>query len=88
MRKFSLSALLLTAIAFIAPIAAAQSTPAPAPTLKSILLSQLKTTHNQQDWFVPASKSVVGLTAQQAAWKEGNNANHSISQLVQQAMAS
>ena len=54
----------------------------PAPTLKSVLLAQLKTTHNEQDWFVPASKSVVGLTAEQAAWKDGN-ANHSIAQLVQ-----
>jgi hypothetical protein len=50
MRNFSLSTLLLT---FVAAVAAAQSTPAPAPTLKSVLLSQLKTTHDQQDWFVP-----------------------------------
>jgi uncharacterized damage-inducible protein DinB len=80
MRKFSLSLLLLSSFA---AVAAAQSAPKPDPTLKSILLSQLKTTHNEQDWFVPASKSVVGLTAKQAAWKEGNNTNHSISQLVQ-----
>jgi uncharacterized damage-inducible protein DinB len=54
---------------------------APAPTLKSILLEQLKTTHNNQDWFVPASKAVDGLTFEQATWKEGT-ANHSIAQLV------
>jgi uncharacterized damage-inducible protein DinB len=59
-----------------------QTPPAPSPTLKSVLLAQLKTTHNEQDWFVPASKAVVGLTAEQAAWKDGN-ANHSIAQLVQ-----
>lgn len=53
----------------------------PAPTLKSVLLEQLKTTHDVQDWFVPASKSVDGLTADQAAWEDGN-ANHSIAQLV------
>jgi len=53
----------------------------PAPTLKSILMEQLRTTHNQQDWFVPASKAVAGLTPEQAMWKEGN-ANHSIGQLV------
>jgi len=53
----------------------------PAPTLKSILLDQLKTTHNQQEWFVPAVKAVAGLTPEQAMWKEGN-ANHSIGQLV------
>jgi uncharacterized damage-inducible protein DinB len=79
MRKFVPSVLLL---ASLAAAAAAQSASKPDPTLKSILLSQLKTTHSEQDWFVPASKSVVGLTAKQAAWKEGE-ANHSISQLVQ-----
>ena len=81
MRKSVLSALLLASIA--AAAAAQQAAAKPAPTLKSILLSQLKSTHSEQDWFVPASKSVVGLTAKQAAWKEGNNTNHSISQLVQ-----
>jgi hypothetical protein len=47
-----------------------------------LTVAQLKPTHNQQDWFVPATNSVAGLTAKQAAWKEGNNTNHSISQLV------
>jgi Ni/Co efflux regulator RcnB len=80
MTRRTVSVLLL---ASVTAATSAQQEPAPTPTLKSILLSQLKTTHNQQDWFVPASKSVVGLTAKQAAWKEGNNTNHSISQLVQ-----
>ncbi|MBS1597045.1 MAG: DinB family protein [Bacteroidetes bacterium] len=53
----------------------------PAPTMKSILLEQLRTAHNQQDWFVPAIKAVAGLTPEQAMWKDGN-ANHSIGQLV------
>ena len=53
----------------------------PPPTLKSILLEQFKNTHADQDWFVPASKAVEGMTADQAAWKDGN-ANHSIAQLV------
>lgn len=51
------------------------------PSLRSILLEQLKTTHNQQDWFVPVSKAVEGLTPEQAMWKQGD-ANHSIAQLV------
>ena len=34
----------------------------PAPTLKSILLEQLRTTHNQKDWFVDANTAVEGLT--------------------------
>lgn len=52
-----------------------------APTLKSILLEQLKTTHNQKDWFVPASTAIEGLTAEQANWKDSSG-NHSIAQLA------
>src|SRR5450432_2833360 len=55
-----------------------QKTP---PTLKSILLEQLKTTHNQKDWFVPANIAVEGLTADQAKWTDGKG-NHSIGQLT------
>ena len=51
------------------------------PTLKSILLEQLKTTHNQKDWFVPANTAVEGLTAEQASWQDGKG-NHSIGQLA------
>ena len=77
--KLRLTALLLMAVTAAAN---AQNTPKSDPTLKSILLSQLKQTHDQQDWFVPADKAVAGLTAEQAAWKQGN-ANHSVAQLVQ-----
>jgi uncharacterized damage-inducible protein DinB len=52
-----------------------------APTLKSILLDQLRTTHNQKDWFVPANTAVEGLSAEQASWKDGSG-NHSIGQLA------
>ena len=31
------------------------------PTLKSILLEQLRTTHNVKDWFVPADSAIAGL---------------------------
>lgn len=51
------------------------------PTLKSILLEQLKTTHNVKDWFVPASLAVQDLTAEQANWKDASE-NHSIAQLT------
>lgn len=51
------------------------------PTLKSILLEQLKTTHNVKDWFVPPSIAVAKLTAEQANWKDGTG-NHSIAQLT------
>jgi len=52
-----------------------------AVTLKSILLEQLKTTHNTKDWFVPVNTAVAGLTAEQANWKDATD-NHSIAQLT------
>jgi len=51
------------------------------PTLKSILLEQLKTTHNVKDWFVPPGIAIAGLTAEQANWKDASD-NHSIAQLT------
>lgn len=60
---------------------AAFAQPKPAPTLKSVLLAQLKTTHNAQEWFVPAIPALDGLTVEQAGWKQGTE-NHSIAQLV------
>ena len=49
-------------------------------TLKSILLEQLRSTHNKAEWFVPANTAVDGLTAEQAAWTDGKN--HSVGQLT------
>jgi uncharacterized damage-inducible protein DinB len=77
--KIFLPALLLMVVA---AAATAQNPPKSDPTLKSILLSQLKQTHDKQDWFVPADQAVAGLTAEQAAWTPGKG-NHSIAQLVQ-----
>ena len=51
------------------------------PTLKSILLEQLRSTHNKAEWFVPANTAVAGLTAEQANWTDGKG-NHSIGQLA------
>jgi uncharacterized damage-inducible protein DinB len=53
----------------------------PAPTLRSILLEQLRSTHKQKEWFVPVMGAVEGLTAQQASWKDSGG-NHSVGQLV------
>ncbi|HXY52318.1 MAG TPA: DinB family protein [Terriglobales bacterium] len=50
-------------------------------TLKGILLEQLRTTHNQKDWFVPVDLAVEGLTPEQASWTDGKG-NHSIGQLA------
>jgi uncharacterized damage-inducible protein DinB len=60
----------------------AQSKQAPPPTtLRGVLLEQLRTTHNKEDWFVPVNVAVAGLTAQQANWSPGHG-GHSVGQLA------
>jgi hypothetical protein len=51
----------------LASLARAQ-TPQPSVTLRSILLEQLRSTHNQAEWFVPVNTAVAGLTPEQARW--------------------
>jgi uncharacterized damage-inducible protein DinB len=51
------------------------------PTLKSILLEQLRTTHDAKDWFVDGNTAVAGLTPEQASWTDGKG-NHSVGQLA------
>lgn len=70
--------ILLSSFAFSAAFAQSDKT---SPTLKSILLEQLRTTHNTEDWFVPANIAIEGLTAEQANWKDSTD-NHSIAQLA------
>ncbi len=50
-------------------------------TLKSILLEQLRTTHNVEDWFVPINIALQGVTADQAKWTPGTG-DHSVGQLA------
>jgi len=50
-------------------------------SIRTILLEQLKTTHNKQDWFVPVINSLQGLTIEQANWKP-NDSSHSVAQLA------
>src|SRR5580704_9928105 len=64
----------------ISVMASAQQKKAPT-TLRGVLLEQLHTTHDKEDWFVPASVAVDGLTADQAKWSPGPG-NHSIGQLA------
>jgi hypothetical protein len=47
---------------------------------KSILLEQLKSTHNVKNWFVPVNVAVEGLTPEQASWKD--EGGHSVGQLT------
>ncbi len=68
-------------VALILSFGALYAQPAELPTLKSILLEQLKTTRNVQDWFVPIDSAIAGLTPEQANWTDGKG-NHSIAQLT------
>lgn len=66
-------------VLFVGVTALAQN--AQPPTLKSILLEQLKTTHTIKDWFVPVDSAIADLTPAQANWTDGKG-NHSIAQLT------
>jgi uncharacterized damage-inducible protein DinB len=68
-------------LALALPIAAAAQDKKPPTTLRGVLLEQLHTTHDQEDWFVPATIAVQGLTAEQAMWSPGKG-NHSVGQLA------
>ena len=74
----AVAAVLLTLCA-LSP--AQDKTPKAPATLRSILLEQLKTTHNAKDWFVDANTAVAGLTPEQASWTDGKG-NHSVGQLT------
>lgn len=50
-------------------------------TLRGVLLHELRTTHNQAEWFVPISVAVDGLTAEQARWQPPAG-GHSAGQLT------
>jgi hypothetical protein len=80
-----LSPLLLTSLA----LAQAPKPAGPSPTLKSVLLAQLRSTHNKAEWFVPVNTAVAGLTPEQARWvpkSEGPNnpapEDHSVGMLA------
>lgn len=62
------------------PAFAAEAGPKPV-TLKTSLLDQLRTVHDQQDWFVPVKPALDGVTAVQASWKP-QGGDHSIGQLA------
>jgi uncharacterized damage-inducible protein DinB len=88
MRRLHLLPLLV--FASFAPMTSAQTPEAkPAPTLRSVLLSELQSTHNKAEWFTPVNTAVAGLTPEQAKWiplnaagKLDPNANHSVGMLA------
>jgi len=73
--------LLALAVPCAASAALSAQAPKPPTTLRGVLLEQLHTTHDVEDWFVPASIAVAGLTADQAKWSPGKDA-HSVGQLA------
>jgi hypothetical protein len=75
MRTFVIAAVLSSGALVFAQQPAARS------PLRSILLQELRETHNQKNWFVSEKEAVAGLTPEQAAWSDGKN--HSVGQLVQ-----
>lgn len=72
-----LAILLLLAL----PLTAVAQNKKPPTTLKGVLLEQLRTTHSEEEWFVPANIAVQGLTAEQAKWTPGKD-SHSVGQLA------
>lgn len=73
---------ILFAVLICTGLLAAQEPPTKkAMTLKEVLLEQLHTTHDKEEWYVPINIAVAGLTAEQAKWTDGHG-NHSVGQLV------
>ena len=81
------------ALFLLAPLAASAQTPAATPkppeTLRGVVLAQLHSTHDREEWFVPISTAIDNLTPEQAKWVPTNaagkldpNANHSVGQLA------
>src|SRR5258708_17255749 len=60
------------------PLQAQDKKPA---TLRDVLLAELRSTHTNAEWFVPANTAVKGLTAEQANLTDGTG-NHSVGQLT------
>ena len=83
-QKFGRAAIAVGALVAVFGAFVPEGTPAadkPAPTLRSILLDQLKSTHASEEWFVPASLALADLTPEQANWNPGGE-NHSVAQLA------
>ena len=73
-QRFSMFLLLLLAV----PVFAQDKKPT---NLRDVLLAELRSTHNSEEWFVPANIAVKGLTPEQAKWTDGKG-NHSVGQLA------
>lgn len=72
---------IISVLLLLAPAALLAQNPKPPSTLRGVLLEQLRTTHDKEDWFVPLNVAVAGLTADQAKWSPGKG-QHSVGQLA------
>ena len=63
------------------PLAALGQTSKPPTTLRGVLLEQLHSTYDQEDWFVPAKIAVADLKVDQAKWTPPGG-GHSVGQLA------
>jgi uncharacterized damage-inducible protein DinB len=87
---FILSTLALAAGMITSSLAQTPAKSPPKPvTLRSLLLSELHSTHDTAEWFTPINTAVAGLTAEQAKWVPKNadgkldpKANHSVGMLA------
>ncbi len=69
----------------VAPKGSSDST----ETLRALLIADLRSTHNQPEWFLPLTTAIAGLTPEQAKWIPRNaegklnpNANHSVGMIA------
>lgn len=60
------------------PFAVKKKSPSACATL---LLAELRSTHNNADWFVPGNTAMKNLTTEQASWSDGKG-NHSVGQIA------
>src|SRR5262245_11735597 len=82
--------LFILLLLFPPSVSVVAQTPSPAlATLRSLLLSELHSTHDKAEWFTPMNNAIAGLTAEQAKWVPKNaqgkldpNANHSVGMLA------
>jgi hypothetical protein len=73
--------LCISACLIFAPANAQQTEDKKEATLRSILLEQFRNAWNKEDWYVPVSLAVDGLTAKEAMWKPADSV-HCVGELA------
>jgi len=81
LKRVSICVPLLFAVAVCAPAQERDQKASKPTTLRELFLADLRSTHTNAEWFVPANTAMKGLTAEQASWSDGKG-NHSVGQLA------